>query len=146
MAPRYGNPKQYSGSLFTTIKHILSSAPSPRTRVERRGWLGSSHLPRRLQRSVRNSTGRDEKCEAVGCAHPVRVLPFFAISRSLSFFFNPASCLPGCVYAPLPAGLSKCSPLTQNRSALSPAAAAKPRKLGVGTVWGERRRRNRDTF
>lgn len=23
-APRYGNPKQYSGSLFTVIKHILS--------------------------------------------------------------------------------------------------------------------------
>lgn len=75
---------------------------------------------------------------------PSAVLAFLP-SLSLSFF-NPASSLPGCVYAPLPAGLSKCSPLTQNRSALSPAAAAKPRKLEVGTVWGERRRRNRDTL
>lgn len=64
------------------------------------------------------------------------------------FFFFFSSLRPACrgVYTPIPAGLSKCSPLTQNRSALSPAVAAKPRKLEVGTVWGEHRRRNRDTF
>lgn len=59
-----------------------------------------------------------------------------------------SSLSPAClrVYAPLPAGLSKCSSLTQNRSTLSPAAVAKPENWGWGRCRGERRKRNRDTF
>lgn len=67
---------------------------------------------------------------------------------AVGFVIVVSSLSPAClgVYAPLPAGLSKCSSLTQNRSALSPAAVAKPENWGWGRCRGERRKRNRDTF